>query len=226
MAKVFYITGIDTGIGKTYAAGLLASYLHQQGKSVITAKMVQTGCSGVAEDILQHRRLMGIELLPEDLAGTTCPYVFGLPASPHLAAEAEGKTIAPKVIIGSVDSLALNYEYVIVEGAGGLLVPLTNDLLAVDIAAAQNWPVIIVSSARLGSINHTLMTIECAANRKCNIAGILYNLNETADSLIARDSRKIFQDRLVFSRYEPVVIDVPQIDKDITPKLDFSELFE
>ena len=87
------ITGIDTGVGKTLITGLFARHLRAAGHSVITQKLVQTGCAGMSEDILLHRRLMGIDLTDADRQGITCPYVFALPASPHLAASAEGRVI-------------------------------------------------------------------------------------------------------------------------------------
>ena len=83
--SVLAVSGIDTGIGKTYATGLIAKALLRQGKAVITQKIVQTGCEGVAEDILKHRHLMGIGLQDVDREGLTSPYVFRYPASPHLS---------------------------------------------------------------------------------------------------------------------------------------------
>ena len=225
MAKIYYITGIDTGIGKTYATGMLARSLASHGKSVITAKLVQTGCSDISEDIILHRQLMGIELLPEDTDGTTCPYLFDLPASPHLAAQAEGKTIEPDIILNSIHKLSDKYDYILVEGAGGLLVPLTPGIQSIDIAASQNWPVIIVSSSRLGSINHTLMTIECAYNRNCTIAGIVYNVDNHTEPAIIKDSRDIIASSLGRYSNKPVVIDLPNIDTQNIPDIDFSDIF-
>ncbi|MBL6957333.1 MAG: AAA family ATPase, partial [Chlorobium phaeobacteroides] len=83
--NVIAIAGIDTGIGKSVATGLLARSLLESGSRVITQKMVQTGCQDVSEDILLHREIMGVPLQDVDRDGTTCPYVFSYPASPHLA---------------------------------------------------------------------------------------------------------------------------------------------
>src|SRR5512145_376543 len=96
---VLFVTGIDTGIGKSVATGLMARWLAQRGRTVITQKLVQTGCrEPVAGDIAAHRRLMGTGLLDVDLDGTTCPCVFGYPASPHLAARLENRTVDTAVI--------------------------------------------------------------------------------------------------------------------------------
>ena len=84
------VGGIDTDAGKSVVTGLLARHLLDQGKAVTTLKLVQTGCTGMAEDIVQHRRLMGQALTDWDRDGTTCPYVFPFPASPLLAARMAG----------------------------------------------------------------------------------------------------------------------------------------
>lgn len=81
--KVFFISGTDTGIGKTVATAALARKLAEAGENPVTQKLVQTGCGGVSEDIIAHRKIMGSGLLPEDLDFTTCPYVLKYPASPH-----------------------------------------------------------------------------------------------------------------------------------------------
>ncbi|MBU0959939.1 MAG: dethiobiotin synthase, partial [Proteobacteria bacterium] len=105
MGVVTCISGIDTDIGKSVATGLMARSLSSSGYSVITQKLVQTGCHGVAEDIQRHRQLMGIDLLPEDLNGLTCPYVFSKPCSPHLAAELEGTAVDPERIRKATERL-------------------------------------------------------------------------------------------------------------------------
>ena len=96
--KILFVGGIDTDIGKTVATGWLAAKLMRQGFSVITQKIVQTGCTGISDDILVHRRLQNLPLLPEDTDGITCPYLFGYPCSPHLAARMAGARIDPAVI--------------------------------------------------------------------------------------------------------------------------------
>ena len=90
MKTVLFIAGIDTDVGKTVATGLYARELAEAGCNVITQKLVQTGCSGLADDILSHRRLQGIEPTAFDADGTTAPYVFPYPCSPHMAAAQQG----------------------------------------------------------------------------------------------------------------------------------------
>ena len=77
MGKVIFVSGIDTDVGKTVATGIYAKKLMEQGFSVITQKMIQTGCKNIAHDLLVHRKIQGIYLTEEDLQGETCPYLFG-----------------------------------------------------------------------------------------------------------------------------------------------------
>ena len=117
------IGGIDTDAGKSIATGLLASHLLAQGKTVTTLKLVQTGCTGIAEDIQQHRRLMGQQLTELDRDGTTCPYVFPFPASPSLAARMTSQAIDAGVLDQAMARLRLGHQCR-ATGAG-ILQPLT-----------------------------------------------------------------------------------------------------
>lgn len=204
---VFFVTGIDTGIGKTAATGLLARHFLQQGKKVLTQKLVQTGQVGsildniVSEDILEHRRLMGINLLPEDLQsyptnglGTlTCPYSFAYPASPHFAAHLENRTIVPEILTVAAETLHQQCDILFIEGAGGFLVPLTPTLLTADYIEQRQYPVILVTSGRLGSINHTLLTIEAVRRRNLPLACLVVNQYPMLDEIISKDTLHFFR---------------------------------
>jgi dethiobiotin synthetase len=226
-SQVIAISGIDTGIGKTVVTGLLGGYLLGKGKRVITQKLVQTGCSGLAEDILTHRRLMGQELQPEDYQGLTCPYVFARPCSPHLAAALAGRTIDPEVIRQATRALASRYEMILLEGAGGLLVPLTNDLTFLDFLEQEGTPLILVSSPRLGSINHTLSALELARNRGISVLGIVYNRYHEGDPVIASDSGLLFSQYLRHYGYRDCVVDLFAVEEysQRKRKLDFGAIF-
>lgn len=93
--NVYFITGIDTDAGKSIVTGVLARDMRARGERVITQKFIQTGNTGISEDIELHRRIMGIPLQREDLDGTTCPITFTYPASPQLAAEIDNREIDP-----------------------------------------------------------------------------------------------------------------------------------
>ena len=225
--SVIAIIGIDTDIGKTVATGLLGRYLLGRGRRVITQKPVQTGCHGLAEDIRVHRRLMGLELQPEDRQGLTGSYVFAKPCSPHLAAALAGQVIDPAVIRQATRTLADRYELVLLEGAGGLHVPLTEDLTFLDYLEQEGWPLIVVSSPRLGSINHTLSTLELARHRGLTVLGILYNRYQESDPVIAEDSARIFSKYLRRYGHNDCIIDLFGVEEYDQQQrtLDFSPLF-
>lgn len=210
-----FITGIDTGIGKTYVTGLLARACKVKGLPVITAKIAQTGCTGISEDIALHRRIMGEDLRDEDVRGETCPYVFEFPASPHLAAAEEGVRIDVEHIRTTLLGLGARYSPVIVEGVGGLCVPLTRTYTCADFLEEVEWPVYLVTSPRLGSINHTLLTCAQLAARNIPLRALLYtHAEEQTDVRIATDSCALFREM-----YTNVpVIEIPFFDPDAPPE--------
>ncbi len=180
--SVLFVSGIDTDIGKTYATGLLAKALMQQGINVMTQKLVQTGISkqangelGIADDILSHRKLMKIPLQPCDLDFTTCPYRYEKPASPHLSAALANQPLDIQMITEATKTLQSDYDVVLLEGAGGLLVPITTELLTLDYIAEQDYPIVLVTSGRLGSINHTLLSLEAIKSRGLTVHSVIYN---------------------------------------------------
>ena len=188
-APVYFISGIDTGIGKTYTTGYLAKLWNEQGKKTITQKLIQTGNTDISEDIEQHRKMMQMGWFPEDESKLTMPEIFTYPASPHLATKIDGREIDFQKIEDATQQLANKYEVVLLEGAGGLMVPLTTELLTVDYLAEKKFPVILVSSGRLGSINHTLLSLEALKQRDLNLHALVYNLkDESKDPLISKDT--------------------------------------
>jgi len=183
--KVLFISGIDTNIGKTYATGILARALAEKGKTVITQKMIQTGCTEISEDIEMHRQLQDIPFTEEDKAGLTCPYIFTYPSSPHMAAERDGRTIDLATITEATHQLQEKYEYVLLEGAGGLMVPNDFNSLTIDYVKEQNYPVLLVTSGKLGSINHTLLSLFACKQYGVEVKALVYNLYPETDKLIA-----------------------------------------
>lgn len=192
--KTYFITGIDTDAGKSVATGMLAKYLRSKGVNVITQKLIQTGCVGVSEDIITHRKLMGIELQHVDVDFTTCPQVFTYPCSPHLAAEIDSREIDFDAIKASTQKLESMYEKVLLEGAGGLMVPITRSYYTIDYIADNQLPVILVTSSKLGSINHTLLSLEALFARNIEVAGIIYNKYPAGSPQITADSIRVVED--------------------------------
>ncbi len=186
--KVLFITGIDTNIGKTFATGLIASALAGQGKRVITQKMIQTGCTDISEDIEMHRKIQGIPFTEEDKSGLTCPYIFTYPCSPHMAAEKDGRTIDLAIIAEATRKLQEQYEYVLLEGAGGLMVPHDLHSLTIDYVKEQGYPIILVTSGKLGSINHTLLSLYACKQYGVPVRAVAYNLYPPTDELITANT--------------------------------------
>ncbi len=218
--QVIAISGIDTDIGKTIVTGTIARCLYEQGDSVFTQKMVQTGCTESSDDILVHRQLMGIELTEEDRNGLSCPYIFAVPCSPHLAAELAGESIEPAKIAAATDILLDCYDIVLLEGAGGLSVPLTLDYTFADYLQEYNHPVILVSSPRLGSINHTLNTLELLARRHIQLAAVVYNLHGFTESTGRGEQEMVADSRRVILHYlEKLDIDAEVIDLCSPPQI-------
>lgn len=197
---IHFVSGIDTDAGKTICTGWLARELMRTGRTVATMKLVQTGCRSFSPDIRLHRRIMGLKL-PEDDTGLTAPALFSYPASPHLAAEIDAKQIDLEHLADCAQRLSETYEVVLVEGAGGLAVPLTRKVLAVDFAAAQDWPIVFVTSGRLGSINHTLLSLEAIERRNAVLSALVFNdFNPMPDICIESDTR-IFLREAVHARF-------------------------
>ncbi|MDE6048254.1 MAG: dethiobiotin synthase [Paramuribaculum sp.] len=197
---IIFISGTDTDAGKSYATGWLAAQIAEEGKSVATMKFVQTGNEGFSEDIAVHRSIMGIASLPEDLSGLTAPEIYTYPASPSLAAKIDRRPVDLRKIETAMRTLATNYDVLLVEGAGGLMVPLDYEgTLTIDFPLANNLPVALVTNGKLGSINHTILALEALKTRGMILHSLLYNTHFDYDTVIAEDSleyMKMYVERL------------------------------
>ena len=226
LVSIYFISGIDTGIGKAAVTGLMARWLSAEGRDAITVKMVQTGNDGFSEDILAHRAICGGVGFPEDEEGLTAPQIFKFPSSPLLAASLEGRVVDVDAIRCAVNACARRHETVLVESAGGLDVPLTKDMLSVDLAAAEGWPLVLVTCGRLGSINHALLSLEAAKSRGMKVAGVVHDWCEGADPEIDGDAATTIRRYLVKWGFPDVVAKVPRFPVGGPyPEVDFSGIF-
>ncbi|MDE6370542.1 MAG: dethiobiotin synthase [Duncaniella sp.] len=189
MSEIYFITGIDTDAGKTFVTGHIARRLMEHGKRVITQKFIQTGNEGQSEDIEKHRAIMGTGMLPEDLDHTTAPIIFSYPASAQLAARIDGRDIDLNAIEKATDRLSERYDTVLIEGAGGLMVPITDTYSTIDYVSDHDLPVILVTNGVLGSINHTVLSLEAIKTRGIRLAAVIYNSHFDTDTVIAEDTR-------------------------------------
>lgn len=196
----YFVSGIHTDAGKSYCTGWYARQLMAEGKSVITQKFIQTGNVGMSEDIEVHRRLMETGLLPEDtllmtpgdesglIGSMTAPLIFTHPCSPQLAARLDNREIPLEIIDRASAELDKRYDIVLIEGAGGLMVPLTDDFLTIDYVTSRHLPLIMVVNSSLGSINHALLSFEAIKARDIEMPLVLYNTHFDTDPLIAEDT--------------------------------------
>lgn len=176
MTQAFFITGTDTDVGKTYVACKLIQDYVAQGYKVIGMKPVAAGCelvdgAWVNDDVLKLEAASNVDA-PRELIN---PYSFKEPIAPHIAAEKSGVAIEISVIKNAFDALKKLADIVIVEGAGGFLVPLNNKESMADLAAALNIPIILVVGMKLGCINHSLLTIEAIKARNLKLHGWIAN---------------------------------------------------
>ncbi len=228
---VIFITGIDTGIGKSYATGLIARSLGERKRRVITQKLIETGCDGCSGDISLHRKIMGTGLLEEDRTGLTCPEIFSFPASPHLSALLEKRNLKKEELVKTTEELSSRYDYVIVEGVGGLLVPLAGTYTLLDYIHENSYPVILVTSSKLGSINHTLPSLEALKSRGISLLGLIYNMYPPERPEIEKDTRSMFALFMREYGFSAPLINMMKIDPDRIEEIDhemlsyFSRLF-
>lgn len=194
--NVFFVSGTDTGIGKTVATALFARSLAEKGAKPITQKLVQTGCVGFSEDIVEHRRIIGCGLLDVDRDFTTCPYVLKYPASPHLVCKMENVKLDFAKIDACTKKLSAKFSHVIIEGAGGLMVPLEENFLTIDFVQQRNYPLVLVVPSNLGSLNHALLNFEICKVRGVEIAGVIYNTFAHAPAEIENSTREYIKNYL------------------------------
>ena len=196
MKETIFISGIGTNVGKSYATGWFANELSKQGKSVITLKMIQTGNEGYSEDIEIHRKLMGLPILEIDKKFITAPIIMTYPASPHLAAKIDNCNIDLSKIEKSQEVLYKEYDIILMEGAGGLMVPITEDYLTIDYIKDRNIPMALVTNGQLGSINHTLLSLEAIKNRNIKLKYVIYNSFFDEDKTIAKETLKYLENKI------------------------------
>jgi dethiobiotin synthetase len=186
MAKGFFITGTDTGVGKTVIVAALVKAIGLLGCSVCGMKPIETGCkktevrsqkSEVRNDLLIPfdgtflKKIAGMD----DSIDLVTPFTFENPLAPMVASDIEGIPVDIDKIQKAFKELSKKYDVVIIEGIGGLLVPVKKDYFVLDLARDFGLPLIVVSRPGLGTLNHTMLTINYAIKEDLNVAGIIIN---------------------------------------------------
>ena len=171
-----FITGTDTGVGKTFVARAIAGALKRGGLDVGVMKPVESGCATkdgklIPSDALALKEAAGAD----DPIDVINPYRFAAPVAPNVAARLEDKEIDLSIIKKLYGELSVKHDIMIVEGAGGLLSPVTDTENAAEVAALLDLPLIVVAPSTLGVINHTLLTLRAAEEYKLPVLGVILN---------------------------------------------------
>jgi len=190
---ILFVAGTDTAVGKTLVSGLLARHWAGQGMRTLVQKWVTTGCTGFSDDVRHANSFTSEEEIGRD--GTDLsPYCFSLAASPHLASEQEGRTVSATLLAAATQRLEQRCDLLVLEGVGGVLVPLRRDLLLADLVARFGLPTMVVARSGLGTLNHTLLTLEALRSRGIPVLAVLLNTVGEEDRTIVDDNRQTIKD--------------------------------
>ncbi|MEK6598974.1 MAG: dethiobiotin synthase [Deltaproteobacteria bacterium] len=215
-AKGFFITGTDTGVGKTFVTAGIVSALREKGANVGVMKPVETGCpekNGRLEpqDAIFLKKMSGVD----DDMDLINPYRFKALLAPAVASRVEGKIIELDRIKECYDKLALMHSVMFVEGAGGLLAPINENETVADLIKLLNLPIIIIAASRLGAINHTLLTVRYAQSIGIEVKGIILNYPSLSiDETISTNQAEIKRLANI-----PVLGELPFCDMDRVAKM-------
>ena len=175
MAKGIFITGTDTGVGKTIVTAVLARLLRMRGVRAGVMKPVTSGCREVDGELVSDDALLLCQAAAIPCGNDVVPYLLREPLAPAEAAKIDGIRIEFARIRESFDRLAEAYDFVLVEGAGGLMVPLAGGFLMADLARELDLPLLVVARSTLGTINHTVLTCFCAQQLGIPVSGVIIN---------------------------------------------------
>jgi dethiobiotin synthetase len=209
MAVGLFVTGNDTGVGKTYVGTLIARELTAAGHRVGVYKPVASGCREVTGQLVSDDALALWEAAGrQGELERVCPQRFIAPLAPHLAARSEGKRIDSQLLRSGLDYWRARSEVVIVEGVGGLMSPVAEEEYVANLAAEFHYPLLVVARNALGVINQTLQTLIVAATFRDGlpVAGIVLNRSSAGGGDVSIDSNR---DELARRAVPPLVAEVP-----------------
>ncbi len=172
--KGIFITGTDTGVGKTCIGAALARLLKSRGVSVGVMKPIESGVTDVNQ-LGEDGALLAWAAGSGDPVELITPYRLQHPVAPAVAASKEQIRIVPGLLREAFDELAGRHDFMIVEGAGGLMTPLAGGHLVADLARSLPLPLLLVAGLKLGTLNHTLLTLTAAATHELSVAGYILN---------------------------------------------------
>lgn len=189
MAKGFFITGTDTGVGKTVISGAIIKVLQYLGVRVCGMKPVETGCGRQGDVLIPYDGMFLKQTAQmEEPVTLVTPCRLASPLAPLMASETDGIPVVLDDIMSSFIKLRQHYDAVVAEGVGGLLVPLQKNYYVSDLAREMGLPLIIVARPGLGTINHIMLTVRQAAASGLSIAGIILNYNTPPEGSLAEET--------------------------------------
>ncbi len=188
MSRGIFITGTDTGVGKTVVAAALARLLRMRGVSVGVMKPVTSGCREVSGRLVSDDALLLCQAAGVDCCDDVVPYLLREALAPAEAAKIDGVRIDFARILEAYHRLAAVCDFMIVEGVGGLMVPLAGGLLVADLARQLQLPLLVVARSDLGTINHTVLTCFAAQQMDLRVAGVVVNNYPQAPGLAERSA--------------------------------------
>jgi dethiobiotin synthetase len=184
-----FVTGTGTGVGKTVVAAAILTGLAARGERCAAFKPVITGLDDPSGEWPPDHELLAAAAGGRQTPEEVCPHRFGPAASPHLAAEQAGKALDPDALLAAARGAAAGADALVCEGAGGLLVPLADRFLVRDLAAALALPLVVAARPGLGTINHTLLTLEAARAAGLAVAAVVLTPWPGRPSAIERSNR-------------------------------------
>lgn len=189
MAKGFFVTGTDTGVGKTVIAAALIKAIGMLGGRACAMKPIETGCTREGNSLIPSDGmfLKSIARMDETL-NQISPCCYENPLAPMIAAEIEGKSVNLNKIRKAFDGLTRIYQTIVIEGVGGLLVPINKNYFVLDLAKELGLPLIVVSRPDLGTINHTLLTVKYALKEGLKVAGVIINYTYLSEGSKAEET--------------------------------------
>jgi dethiobiotin synthetase len=188
-----FVTGTDTGVGKSVVAAAACAVLAERGERVAAFKPVLTGLDDPAGAWPHDHALLARTANAGQAPAEVAPLRFRPPVSPHLAAELAGVEIEPARLVAAARRAAIRADAIVVEGVGGLMVPLSRDFLVRDLASLLDLPVLVVARPGLGTINHTLLTLAAAREVGLRIASVVLNPWPGAPSRLEASNRETLE---------------------------------
>ena len=235
-AQGLFITGTDTGVGKTVVTAAILAWLQHQGKKAGVMKPIETGVDNECSSAANSDALFLMECGSiEDTLSEVCPIRLKPAASPYQAALIENRSIEPETILSAYQTLSEKYDWMLVEGVGGVRVPITRDYGIINLMHDLGLPVVVVARYQLGTLNHTLMTLDTLKQNDISVRGVVFNQtgSEALDA-IEQDQPRLIEEL----SGTPVLGEFPYIDnlstqsfspekmKEVEASVDFSGLIQ